>query len=165
LTALFAPENLTLWLSTHGAHTPLHYDSYGCNVVTQVKGSKRWQLWSPNSLRHSIHSQQTPPSSSSSSSFSPRLQKSSSSPISSTHPTSSQTNQKLPCLRIPYEESSVYSTYDPRQYNNKKVGYIPPDYDITLTGYPFCPQAFLAFCGDFGCDFIVDKLVAPIPDA
>jgi HSPB1-associated protein 1 len=26
----------TLWLGTRGCHTPLHYDSYGWNVIVQV---------------------------------------------------------------------------------------------------------------------------------
>lgn len=59
----------TLWMSSRGAHTPLHYDTYGINIVCQLYGSKRWMLWPPDS-------------------FQP--------------------------LRIPYEESSVYTEYDPK---------------------------------------------------
>lgn len=28
----------TLWIGTRGAHTNCHQDSYGCNLVAQVKG-------------------------------------------------------------------------------------------------------------------------------
>lgn len=42
-----SPEDLTLWVGTRGAHSPLHYDTYGNNVVLQVSGTKRWQLWKP----------------------------------------------------------------------------------------------------------------------
>lgn len=30
-----------------GAHTPCHLDSYGCNLVFQVQGRKRWHLFPP----------------------------------------------------------------------------------------------------------------------
>lgn len=40
----------TMWLGTRCCHTPLHYDSYGFNVVVQVHGQKRWKLWKPNAL-------------------------------------------------------------------------------------------------------------------
>lgn len=44
----------------------------------------------------------------------------------------------LPEIRIPYEESSVYSTYDPMQFNNKDADilnrdYIAPYLDVVLT--------------------------------
>ena len=29
------------------AHTPCHYDTYGCNLVAQLSGEKRWVLFSP----------------------------------------------------------------------------------------------------------------------
>lgn len=32
-----------------GAHTALHYDTYGVNLVFQVKGCKVWKLWKPSS--------------------------------------------------------------------------------------------------------------------
>lgn len=58
----------TLWIGSQGAHTNCHQDSYGCNLVTQIHGRKRWILFPPDSgLR--------------------------------LHPT-----------RIPYEESTVYSS-------------------------------------------------------
>lgn len=31
-------EDFTFWLGSRGAHTPCHYDTYGCNVVVQVYG-------------------------------------------------------------------------------------------------------------------------------
>ena len=37
----------TFWLGTTGAHTPCHYDTYGCNLVAQVSGRKRWILFPP----------------------------------------------------------------------------------------------------------------------
>lgn len=33
-----ATEDFTFWLGSRGAHTPCHYDTYGCNVVVQVYG-------------------------------------------------------------------------------------------------------------------------------
>lgn len=74
----------TFWLGSRGAHTPLHYDSYGLNVVVQLVGVKRWRLWKP-------------------------------------------ATEALKPLRIPYEESSVYSEYDPLASSN-----VPPDLDVLL---------------------------------
>ncbi|XP_014400732.1 PREDICTED: HSPB1-associated protein 1 isoform X4 [Myotis brandtii] len=37
----------TLWIGSLGAHTPCHLDSYGCNLVFQVQGRKRWHLFLP----------------------------------------------------------------------------------------------------------------------
>ncbi|KAM9850611.1 HSPB1-associated protein 1 homolog [Aulostomus maculatus] len=37
----------TLWIGTKGANTPCHMDSYGCNLVLQVQGLKRWHLFPP----------------------------------------------------------------------------------------------------------------------
>lgn len=37
----------TFWLGTAGAHTPCHYDTYGCNLVAQLSGLKRWILYPP----------------------------------------------------------------------------------------------------------------------
>lgn len=33
-----AAEEFSFWLGSRGAHTPCHYDTYGCNVVVQVYG-------------------------------------------------------------------------------------------------------------------------------
>ncbi|XP_061580284.1 HSPB1-associated protein 1 homolog [Cololabis saira] len=60
----------TLWLGTAGANTPCHQDSYGCNLVLQVQGRKRWHLFPP------------------------------------------EDTAKLYPTRIPYEESSVFSSVD-----------------------------------------------------
>lgn len=32
------PNDGTFWLCSKGANTPCHYDTYGCNVVTQIYG-------------------------------------------------------------------------------------------------------------------------------
>ncbi|XP_030066024.1 HSPB1-associated protein 1 [Microcaecilia unicolor] len=37
----------TLWIGTREANTPCHMDSYGCNLVMQVQGRKRWHLFPP----------------------------------------------------------------------------------------------------------------------
>lgn len=34
----YAADDATFWLSSQGANTPCHYDSYGCNIVVQVFG-------------------------------------------------------------------------------------------------------------------------------
>ena len=38
----------TLWVGSEGAYTPCHYDTYGCNLVAQVWGRKKWTLFSPS---------------------------------------------------------------------------------------------------------------------
>ena len=37
----------TLWIGSEGACTPCHYDTYGCNLVAQLSGTKKWMLYSP----------------------------------------------------------------------------------------------------------------------
>ncbi|XP_075037274.1 HSPB1-associated protein 1 [Mixophyes fleayi] len=37
----------TLWVGSLGANTPCHIDSYGCNLVLQVEGRKKWHLFPP----------------------------------------------------------------------------------------------------------------------
>ncbi|KAG9468968.1 hypothetical protein GDO78_021531, partial [Eleutherodactylus coqui] len=37
----------TLWIGSRGANTPCHIDSYGCNLVLQVQGRKKWLLFPP----------------------------------------------------------------------------------------------------------------------
>ena len=37
----------TLWVGSQGANTPCHYDTYGCNLIAQLSGAKRWVLFSP----------------------------------------------------------------------------------------------------------------------
>ncbi|XP_073814993.1 HSPB1 associated protein 1 [Musca autumnalis] len=43
-----ATDDCTFWLSSKGANTPCHYDTYGCNIVVQIFGRKSWLLFSPN---------------------------------------------------------------------------------------------------------------------
>lgn len=31
-------DDITFWMGSENAHTPCHYDTYGCNVVVQVYG-------------------------------------------------------------------------------------------------------------------------------
>ena len=57
----------TIWIGSEGAYTPCHQDTYGCNLVAQICGRKRWLLFPPNKSR------------------------------------------MLNAIRIPYEESSVFS--------------------------------------------------------
>uniref|UniRef100_A0A8C6WE03 HSPB1-associated protein 1 n=1 Tax=Nannospalax galili TaxID=1026970 RepID=A0A8C6WE03_NANGA len=40
-------QESTLWIGSLGAYTPCHLDSYGCNLVFQVQGRKRWHLFPP----------------------------------------------------------------------------------------------------------------------
>ena len=94
-------KQCTLWLSTPTAHTPLHYDSYGVNIVTQLAGQKHWFLWQPNSMvRHQV--------------------------------------KELECLRIPYEESSIYSSYDPRKASSDSSGGKLNDMPEIKPDYTFC---------------------------
>eukprot|EP00116_Pleurobrachia_bachei_P005425 sb/3465687/ len=37
----------TLWIGTAGSFTPVHKDTYGCNLHYQVEGRKEWLLWPP----------------------------------------------------------------------------------------------------------------------
>lgn len=37
----------TMWLGSEGSFTPCHYDTYGCNLVAQLWGQKRWLLYPP----------------------------------------------------------------------------------------------------------------------
>lgn len=70
----------TFWLGTPGAHTPCHYDTYGCNLIAQITGRKRWVLYPPED-------------------------------IALLRPT-----------RVPYEESSVYSSINFEQWPDS----VPP---------------------------------------
>nr|XP_040025984.1 HSPB1-associated protein 1 homolog isoform X2 [Gasterosteus aculeatus aculeatus] len=42
----------TLWVGSARANTPCHLDSYGCNLVLQVEGRKRWHLFPPEDTAH-----------------------------------------------------------------------------------------------------------------
>ncbi|XP_055847956.1 HSPB1-associated protein 1 homolog [Episyrphus balteatus] len=41
-------NDTSFWLSSKGANTPCHYDTYGCNIVVQVYGRKHWLLFPPD---------------------------------------------------------------------------------------------------------------------
>ncbi|XP_068102313.1 HSPB1-associated protein 1 isoform X2 [Hyperolius riggenbachi] len=45
-------QESTLWVGSRGANTPCHIDSYGCNLVLQVEGRKRWRLFPPEDTPH-----------------------------------------------------------------------------------------------------------------
>ena len=45
-------QQSTLWVGSEGAHTPCHYDTYGCNLVAQISGRKRWILFPPSDTPH-----------------------------------------------------------------------------------------------------------------
>ncbi|XP_052863667.1 HSPB1-associated protein 1 homolog [Anopheles cruzii] len=40
-------EDISFWIGSPNAHTPCHYDTYGCNIVVQVFGKKSWILFPP----------------------------------------------------------------------------------------------------------------------
>lgn len=42
----------TFWLGSSKAHTICHRDTYGVNLVVQIKGSKRWILFPPSDSPH-----------------------------------------------------------------------------------------------------------------
>ncbi|XP_076762432.1 HSPB1 associated protein 1 isoform X2 [Xylocopa sonorina] len=42
-------DDSTLWIGSKGAHTNCHQDSYGCNLIAQIKGRKQWLLFHPDS--------------------------------------------------------------------------------------------------------------------
>lgn len=84
----------TLWLGSRGSHSPLHYDTYGVNMVSQLAGRKRWRLWPSNS-------------------------------------DSSSPRGSIPPLRVPFEESSVYSSLDPR-YTSSSTTVPQPSMEVLL---------------------------------
>ena len=60
----------TIWIGSSQAFTPLHKDTYGCNLVAQLSGQKSWSLFHPDDT------------------------------------------EKLYPVRLPYEESSIFSAVD-----------------------------------------------------
>ena len=40
-------EQSTFWMGSSESFTPCHYDSYGCNLVAQLYGKKKWLLFPP----------------------------------------------------------------------------------------------------------------------
>lgn len=41
-------EHSTIWIGSDGASTPLHMDTYGCNLIAQLSGKKSWTMFHPN---------------------------------------------------------------------------------------------------------------------
>jgi len=41
-------DESSLWVGTAGSYTPCHQDTFGCNLVAQLRGRKRWTLLSPD---------------------------------------------------------------------------------------------------------------------
>lgn len=41
-------DESTIWIGSEEASTPCHIDSYGCNLVAQIYGRKKWILFSPS---------------------------------------------------------------------------------------------------------------------
>lgn len=41
-------QQSTVWIGSQGATTPGHYDTYGCNLVAQIYGRKKWHLFPPD---------------------------------------------------------------------------------------------------------------------
>lgn len=68
------------WMGSLGSFTDCHYDTYGCNLVCQIRGNKQWILFPPWNTKY------------------------------------------LYATRIPYEESSVYSSVD---FNNPDTNRFP----------------------------------------
>ena len=42
----------TIWVGSDEAYTPCHYDTYGCNLVAQLSGKKKWLLFPPKDTKH-----------------------------------------------------------------------------------------------------------------
>ncbi|XP_054714960.1 HSPB1-associated protein 1-like [Uloborus diversus] len=42
-----AATDCAFWIGSCGSYTPCHFDSYGCNLVAQIEGRKRWVLFPP----------------------------------------------------------------------------------------------------------------------
>ncbi|XP_030855882.1 HSPB1-associated protein 1 [Strongylocentrotus purpuratus] len=38
----------TIWIGSEGANTPCHQDTYGFNLVAQIRGRKKWHLFPPS---------------------------------------------------------------------------------------------------------------------
>ena len=41
-------DESTIWIGSAEASTPCHIDTYGCNLVAQIYGTKKWTLFPPN---------------------------------------------------------------------------------------------------------------------
>ena len=40
-------DESTIWIGSAEASTPCHVDTYGCNLVAQIYGQKKWTLFPP----------------------------------------------------------------------------------------------------------------------
>ena len=45
-------DNSTIWIGSAEASTPCHVDTYGCNLVAQIYGTKKWTLFPPSETQH-----------------------------------------------------------------------------------------------------------------
>lgn len=41
-------DQSTIWIGSEGSNTPCHLDTYGCNLVAQIYGQKKWTLFPPS---------------------------------------------------------------------------------------------------------------------
>ena len=41
-------DESTIWIGSAEASTPCHIDTYGCNLVAQIYGKKKWTLFPPS---------------------------------------------------------------------------------------------------------------------
>ena len=85
------------------------------------------------------------------------------SPLENQSRTHTRTHTTLPVTRVPYEESSVYSTYDPRSPNNTHS--IPPAYDFILEegDILFIPKHFWHFVETLSELSLSVNLWLPVP--
>ena len=43
-------DESTIWIGSDKASTPCHIDTYGCNLVAQIYGRKKWTLFPPDEM-------------------------------------------------------------------------------------------------------------------
>lgn len=43
-------DESTIWIGSDKAATPCHIDTYGCNLVAQIFGRKKWTLFPPDEM-------------------------------------------------------------------------------------------------------------------
>lgn len=44
-------DQTTIWIGSEGSSTPCHLDTYGCNLVAQLYGRKKWCLFAPSETK------------------------------------------------------------------------------------------------------------------
>lgn len=44
-------DESTIWIGSEGSTTPCHQDTYGCNLVAQIYGKKKWFLFPPSETK------------------------------------------------------------------------------------------------------------------